>query len=74
MHSQDSHLKDIQVNLAIEYCITCFPLKGIPLYYKSPDDTMTSNDSGARKDGSLPPSLLTSGPRLTPLDTYPLDK
>jgi hypothetical protein len=35
---------------------------------------MTSNDSEERKDVSLPPSLFTSNPRLTPWDTNPLDK
>ncbi len=63
-----------QFYLAIEYHTTQFLQKHILLYYKSPDDTMTSNDSEARKDGSLPPSLFTSNPRLAPWDTYPLDK
>ncbi len=67
-HNQD------QIYLGIEYLITQFPPKHILLYYESLDNTMTFKDTEARKDGSLPPSLFISNPRLTPWDIYPLDK
>ncbi len=60
--------------VAIKCCKTQFPPKYIPFYYESQDNTMTINDTEARRGGNLPPSLYINDSRLTSWDIYPLDK